>query len=225
MGSSGCSQLQQANTNNKSRHQVQVCVCDNKPATSTCLRCRVAGSVNSLTALMTVDETEEVETESEAADAASSPAPLELRRSSNEVWAKQARSGLADRAQPRLSSELAGEGAEAISRSNNGSLLQNLQLTAERLLICCHPPYTLECKTCSSIIHVVRNRSRNAPVLGRPELPCKCLLDHLSTAPVDCQKTQQLLAVLCKQFAPQDQQSIISHCSTHRVAIHAHLLT
>ena len=93
-----------------------------------------------MTALMTVDETEEAEeTESDTAAAAPSATPFGLRTSSNETKAKQARSVLAEGAQPRLSTELAGEGAEPTRRSNNGLLLQSLQLTAERLLICCHP--------------------------------------------------------------------------------------
>ena len=51
-----------------------------------------------MTALMTVGETEEdEETESESVAAASQPTPLERRTSSNEAWAKQARSGLAER--------------------------------------------------------------------------------------------------------------------------------
>ena len=78
-----------------------------------------------MTALMTVDETEEgKETESETVAAASQPAPLERRTSFSEAWAKQARSGLAESAQPRLSIELTSEGAEPTRRSNNGSSLQ-----------------------------------------------------------------------------------------------------
>lgn len=86
-----------------------------------------------MTALMTVDETEEDdEAESENVAAAFQPTHLELRTSSNEVWAKQAHSGLTEGAQPGLSIELAGDRAKPTLQSNNGSLLQSLQLNAER---------------------------------------------------------------------------------------------
>jgi len=84
-----------------------------------CVVCRVAGSVNSMSALMRVEEADEVN-ESKS-DAASAMMPLSPRRHTM-------RSLLNDpMAQPDLSTELPADAAEQMRLSGSGALLQSVQ--------------------------------------------------------------------------------------------------
>ena len=94
--------------------------------------CRIAGSANSLTALMTVAEAEEVEEAESEAGAAAAGGPASAEDRAPETWTKQAHLRHAESVTPRMSRELSGECVEPTRRSHNESLLQSLQLTAER---------------------------------------------------------------------------------------------